>query len=800
MATYGLTSAEAARRLEGRPAHPAAGSMTYRAIIRRNLLTLFNLVLAACAVALIATGQLADLLFAGVLVVNSGIGIVQEVRAKRALDRLALLAAPRARVLRDGVEQEVHVDDVVTGDAIVLRPGDQVVADGHLLEARGLQVDESILTGESDPDARRAGDSVQSGSFCVAGSGTYEADRVGADAYANELTGVAREDRRELSPLQISINHLLRILVALMIPISALLLYALHVHDVPTREAVQTAVAGIVSLVPEGLVLLASLVFAVAAARVGRRGALVQRLPAVEALAGLDIVCLDKTGTLTDGTLAVEEILPVSGADEREVHALLGKFSASLGSRNPTADALHGQLGGAPEPVSLEVPFSSRWKWSGIAFGNGDELVLGAPEVIVHPGSDPALAHDVGARQDRRLRVLLFARASGLAEPEGDEEPRLPSLTPLALIALSERMRPDAAATVAYLHRTGVHVKIISGDGPATVAAVARAAGIETDGRVTTGAELPQESAALRRSAIDNAVFARVQPEHKRQLVAALKRGGRRVGMIGDGVNDVPALKECDVAVALGSGSQLAKGVADVVLVTENFASIPFAIEEGRKILRNVQRVAKLFVAKSVFAALLILTVGVGGGSFPLLPRQLSLAAAFTVGIPAFFLALAPATQAPLKPFLRDVAAFAVPAGLVLGVAVLLGHGLVHTSIGRSAAESQTTSLTILVFVGLYLVLVLESGSMRRSRVRGALVPTLVGSLAIGYLVILSFPSLRKAFGLGTPTGLPLVVSIICTTFAIGALGLLGLSLTRPGGEQVQVVRFWRRKPERAEP
>jgi P-type E1-E2 ATPase len=792
--TYGLTSAEAARRLEERSPHSASGSLTYRAIVRRNVLTLFNFVLAACAVALIATGQLADLLFAAVLIVNSGIGIVQEVRAKRALDRLALLAAPRARVLRDGAEREIAVDDVVAGDAIMLSPGDQVVADGRLLEARGLQVDESILTGESDPDARRAGDSLRSGSFCVAGSGIYEAVGVGADAYANELTGVAREDRRDLSPLQLSINHLLRLMVALMIPISGLLLYALHVHAVPTQEAVSTSVAGIVSLVPEGLVLLASLVFAVAAARVGRRGALVQRLPAVEALAGLDIVCLDKTGTLTDGTLGVEEILPVSGADGREVQALLGTFAASLGGRNPTADALHAHLGGSARPVSLEVPFSSRWKWSGLAFGDGSELVLGAPEIIVRSEADPALAHEVGVRQERRLRVLLFARTSGLAEPEGDREPRLPSLTPLALVALSERMRPDAATTVAYLHRTGVHVKIISGDGPATVAAVARAAGIETDGRVTTGADLPQDAGALRRSANDNAVFARVQPEDKRQLVAALRRGGRRVGMIGDGVNDVPALKECDVAIALGSGSQLAKGVADVVLVRESFESIPFAIEEGRKILRNVQRVAKLFVAKSVFAAVLILTVGVGGGVFPFLPRQLSLAAAFTVGIPAFVLALAPAAQAPPKPFLKDVAWFGVPAGVVLAVAVLLGHGLVHTSIGRSAAESETTSLTILVFVGLYLVLVLESGSMRRSRLRGALVPTLVGALAVGYLAIISFPAPREWFGLASPSGLPLVVSVICTTFAIGALGLLGLSLTRPGGEQVQVVRFWRKR------
>jgi cation-transporting ATPase E len=794
VATYGLSSAEAARRLEQRgPAEPVAGALTYRVIVRRNVLTLFNFVLAACAVALIATGQVADLLFAAVLVINSGIGIVQEIRAKRALDRLALLAAPRARVVRDNRQREIGIDDVVVGDAILIGPGDQVVADGRLLEARGLQVDESILTGESDPDSRRAGEMLQSGSFCVAGSGIYEAERVGADAYANELTDVAREDRRELSPLQLAINRLLRLMVALMIPISALLLYALHAHAVPVREAVSTAVAGIVSLVPEGLVLLASLVFAVAAARVGRRGALVQRLPAVEALAGLDVVCLDKTGTLTDGTLAVAEVVPLAGASEQDVRALLGAFAASLGARNPTADAVHGELAGATRPVRVEVPFSSRWKWSGLAFADGPELVLGAPEVLVRPDDDLQLAREIAVRQDRRLRVLLFGRTRGLAEPEGDGEPALPGIAPLALLALSERMRPDAATTVGYLQRAGVEVKVISGDGPATVAAVARAAGIEADGRVTTGAELPQDATALRQSAIHNTVFARVQPEHKRLLIASLRRGGRRVGMVGDGVNDVPALKECDVAVALGSGSQLAKGVADVVLVSESFEAIPFAIEEGRKILRNVQRVAKLFVAKSVFAAVLILTVGVGGGSYPFLPRQLSLAAAITVGIPAFLLALAPAAQAPPKAFLRDVAEFAIPAGVVLGVAVLLGHGLVHTSIGRSAKESETTSLTILTFVGLYLVLVLEAGSMRRSRLRGALVPLLVGLLALGYLVILSFPSTRDAFALGTPSGLPIVVSIVCTTFAIGALGMLGLSLTRPGGEEVQVVRFWRR-------
>ena len=449
MTTYGLSSAEAARRLEQRgPSQPPAGSLTYRAIIRRNVLTLFNFVLAACAVALIATGQLADLLFAAVLVVNSGIGIVQEVRAKRALDRLALLAAPRARVVRDDAERVVAVDDVVVGDAIVVRPGDQVVADGRLLEARGLQVDESILTGESDPDARRAGDELQSGSFCVAGSGIYEAERVGADAYANELTRLAREDRRELSPLQLSINRLLRLMIAIMIPISILLLYALHAHDVPMREAVSTAVAGIVSLVPEGLVLLASLVFAVAAARVGRRGALVQRLPAVEALAGLDVVCLDKTGTLTDGTLAVEEILPLAGRRRARRARAARRVRRQPGRAQPDRGrAARAPPGARARHVPLEVPFSSRWKWSGIAFDDGTELVLGAPEVLVRRGRRPRA----------RARGRAAARSSGCASccsraraaspsPRATASRACPSSCRSRSLALSERMRPDAAS------------------------------------------------------------------------------------------------------------------------------------------------------------------------------------------------------------------------------------------------------------------------------------------------------------------------------------------------------------------
>jgi cation-transporting P-type ATPase E len=585
------------------------------------------------------------------------------------------------------------------------------------------------------------------------------------------------------------------VLVLVMVPIAAGLLVALHYHATPTREAVSTATAGCVTLVPEGLVLLASVAFAVGAARMARRGALVQRLSAVESLAGVDVVCVDKTGTLTDGTLALDEIVPLAGHSEAEVRAQLGAFASSLAGRNPTADAIAHELGGAALAVDVEVPFSSRWKWSGLTLHTGETQLLGAPDVLLgHVADAGSIARLVDVRAREQRRVLLFARAStGLTEPS-DGEPAVPALEPIGLVALTERMRDHTSETIAFLREAGVAVKVISGDGPVTVEAVARAAGLDTTGRVITGPELPREPRELGMAADRCVVFARIQPDQKRALVEALVTSGKRVAMVGDGVNDVPALKASQVAVALGSGSQIAKGVADLVLVGLNFAAIPAAIEEGRKILRNVRRVAKLFVAKSVFAAVLILTVGVAGGAYPFLPRQLSLAAAFTVGLPTFFLALAPPPpERRPRGFIREVMAFAVPAGVVLGLAVLLGHGLVHGALDRSPSESQTTSTTILIFVGLYLVLVLESTGMRTSLRRARAIPALCLVLAAIYIVIISLGPARDYFALAPPSALPVLVSIICTIFAIGALGAIGLSLTRPGGERVQLVVPFRR-------
>ena len=412
MADWGITSAEAARRLAERPPPDTSGARTVKQIVRENTFTLFNLILVAFAVAMAAVQLWADLLFLGVLLVNTGIGIVQELRAKRTLEQLALLVAPRARVLRDGEERSIAVDEVVEGDAVRLDAGDQVVADGPLVEARGLQFDESVLTGESDPVARRPGEQVRSGSYALAGGGIYLAERVGEDSYAAQVAGEAQAVRDVRSPLQHDIDRLLKVTVAVMIPLAIVLIVALRYHEKELRESVATAAAGIITLVPEGLVLLTSIAFAVAAARMARRGALVQRLNAVESLAGVDVVCVDKTGTLTDGTLALEEVVPLNGLAPDEALARVGVFAASLAGRNPTADAIANETGAHERPVAAEVPFSSRWKWSGIRWNDGSGEVLGAPEALEAAASLPqstreAIAHEAGQQR----RVLLFAEA-----------------------------------------------------------------------------------------------------------------------------------------------------------------------------------------------------------------------------------------------------------------------------------------------------------------------------------------------------------------------------------------------------
>jgi cation-transporting ATPase E/undecaprenyl-diphosphatase len=711
----------------------------------------FNLILGAAGAATLAFGEWQDALFLGVLFANASIGSAQEVRAKRALDRLSALVAPLAMVIRDGAPRQASVDEVVVGDLVRVGPGDQVVADGSLQRAEWLRLDESILTGESRPVQRAVGDAVRSGSFVVEGVGEYLVAAVGADSYAERLTGEARSFRHPRSPLERALNRLLFVLVAVLVPLGIVLGYALWHRHAAAGNAVPTAVAAVVTLIPEGLILLASLTFAVAALRMARLGALAQQLNATESLASVDVVCLDKTGTLTQPRLRVVELIgPESLAGE------LGVYAASATARNATLEAVAAAYPASPAILEEEVPFSSRRRFGALRIGRVG-YVLGAPEHFRLGELAQAVAR--GAADGRR--VLAFGTAEDLEEPQ-----------PVArgILLLAEDLRPETRETVAWLQNQGVELKVLSGDRPETVASIAHDAGIT--GATVDASRLPESEEELRRLVLGTSVFGRIAPEEKRRVVESLRAAGRYVAMVGDGVNDVPALKAARLAIAQGSGTQMARTVADVVLVKSEFSALPAMVAEGRKILRNVQRVAKLFVTKSAFAAFLVLSVGLTPIAYPLLPRHLTLAASLTIGIPGFFLALAPSSGGySSRGFLRELARFSLPAGTAAGLGVLSSYFFALNVIDLDVRDARTVATTTLVLVGLYLILALEAEGRRRSGAVGMLVLALLA----GYVAVLVFPFSRDFFLLAPPS-----LAIVLPAVAGALLAVLGLAALDP--------------------
>jgi len=758
-APAGLTQQEAERKLASRPVAQPGSSRSYRSIVLANVFTIFNLILLVAGVLTLAFGDWQDALFLAILVGNSAIGIAQEVRAKRTLDRLAALVAPTATVVRDGAPRRVEVEDVVDGDVVVVEPGDQIVADGVLRRSSGLAVDESILTGESVPVSRDDGDEVRSGSFAVEGGGAYVVSAVGDESYAARLAGEAREFRHPRSPLERAVDRLLFLLVAILVPLGVALVWALYRRHTSLHDAVPTTVAAVVTLVPEGLILLTSLTFAVAGVRMARRGALAQQLNAIESLASVNTICIDKTGTLTDAHIQVEALLPAPGVDEGELAHTLGRFAASSPTRNATLTAIGDHAGGLAEEPRDAVPFSSRRRWSALRLGE-TTYALGAPELFPL-GALQAVA-DEQARTGRR--VVAFGTARGHV---ADDAP-LAIGQLLGVVVLAERLRTDTRETVAFLRSQGVQLVVISGDRPETVAAVAADAGIEA-GDALDGSSLPRDPGALRRLLDGDTVIGRISPEDKKRVVEVLTAGGRYVAMIGDGVNDVPALKAARLAIAQGSGSQMARAVSDLVLVRGDFSSVPALVAEGRKVLRNLQRVAKLFVAKSAFAMFLVLSIGLTPQAYPLLPRHLTLAAGLTIGIPAFFLALGPSEgHYRSSGFLFDVGRFAVPAGTAAGLGVLASFVFARNVARLPLTEARTIATSVLVLVGLYLVLALEAASRRRA----AGVGTLVASMLVLYALVLAAPFARHFFALDIPGVGGAVVVLLGAALAIVGLWL----------------------------
>ncbi len=750
----GLSSKEVAERVaQGRT--NASGQHTSRSfgeILRANVLTRFNFLLGALLVVILAVGHPQDALFGIVLVTNALIGIVQEVRAKRTLDRLAVLNAPRASVIRDGTTQEVPLEAVVLDDLVVLRTGDQVVADGTIVEANGLQLDESLLTGESEPVDKEPGARALSGSFVVAGSGSYRATAVGKDSYARQLTAEARQFTRVRSELIEGINRILRYVTWAIPPAAALLLFSQFHARVDWREALTGTVAGLVAMVPQGLVLLTSIAFAAAAVTLARRKLLVQELPAVEGLARVDVVCCDKTGTLTDGTIAFDHVVRLIKA--APVKQALTALAADE-NRNATLTALAAAFSARSDWVRAgSVPFSSARKWSAASFAGHGSWVLGAPEVVLELREPDVLAQ-ANALADTGLRVLVLARSDTVLEGE-----HLPTnLKAVALVVFAERVREDAPAALAYFAQQGVAVKVLSGDNPHTVGAVAARVALAGGDMPYDARELPEDLDAVGRLLEERSVFGRVTPQQKQLMVKALQAREHTVAMVGDGVNDALALKLADTGVAMGSGAPATRAVAQLVLLDGRFSSLPGVVAEGRRVTANIERVANLFITKTVWATLLAVAVGITLVPYLFLPRQLSIIDTFSIGVPAFFLALAPNLRRYMPGFVGRVLRFTIPAGIAVAIPAFAAFWLARAH-DLPLTQQRTAATIVTMMVGLGVLVILALPLTWR---RGLLVALMIA----GFVLLFPFEAVRSFAALDVPS------ATLLPTLLIGVGGLV---------------------------
>ncbi|MER7481692.1 HAD-IC family P-type ATPase [Streptomyces sp. NPDC126510] len=739
----GLTGAQVAERVERGQVNdvPVRSSRSTVDIVRANVFTRFNAIIGVLWLIMLVVAPIQDSLFGFVILANTGIGIVQEWRAKKTLDSLALIGEVRPTVRRDGAAGQVSTSEIVLDDLIEIGPGDKVVVDGVCVEADGLEIDESLLTGEADPVVKQPGDQVMSGSFVVAGGGAFQATKVGREAYAAQLAEEASRFTLVQSELRSGISTILKYVTWMMVPTAiGLVVSQLFVKEKGFDDSVARTVGGIVPMVPEGLVLLTSVAFAIGVIRLGRKQCLVQELPAIEGLARVDTVCLDKTGTLTEGGMDVTELRPLQGADETYVRKVLG----ALGESDPRPNAsLKAIIDAYPAVEGWRctdaLPFSSARKYSGAAFDEGDgqsgRWLLGAPDVLLAE-DDPALA-ETGRLNEQGLRVLLLARvARDLDDPEVAKGAK-----PVALVVLEQRLRPDAADTLRYFADQNVRAKVISGDNAVSVGAVAAKLGLS--GSTVDARRLPAEQEGMADALDGGTVFGRVTPQQKRTMVGALQSSGHTVAMTGDGVNDVLALKDADIGVAMGSGSEATRAVAQIVLLNNSFATLPSVVAEGRRVIGNITRVATLFLVKTVYSVLLAVLVVCSQVEYPFLPRHLTLLSTLTIGIPAFFLALAPNKERAKPNFVRRVMRYAIPGGVVAALATFATYLIAREHYtGAGALDAETSAATLTLFLISMWVLAIIARPYTWWRV------ALVAAMAGAFLVVLVVPWLQHFFAL----------------------------------------------------
>ena len=695
-------------------------------ILSENLLTLFNFLNLGLAIAVFAVGSFRNALFMGVVFTNAVIGTFQAVRAKKTVEKLKLVVAPSARVIRDGITETIPVERVVLDDLMLFETGNQILADA-IIRGGEVEADESLLTGESLPVKKKPGDELKSGSFIVSGRCVAQAERVGDETYAAVLSREAKAEKGAKSELTRALNALIRVMSFVIVPLG-LILFArqYYVDGGPIRDSVISTVAAMVGMIPEGLVLLTSVALAVGVVRLARRKTLVQSLYSMEDLARVDVLCLDKTGTITSGNLSFERLEPLNG-DEAACARALGAMLQAVGGSDATSRALTPRF---PAPADAKagrvVPFSSARKWSG-AEVDGCAVILGAPQFVL-PDADEAFKQKVASCASGALRVLVLA---GCQNPLPED--RLPAgLTPLALILLTDEIRPEAPDTLKFFEKEGVTIKVISGDDAVTVSAIARRAGVKDAERYVDASTLKTDR-DVTEAASRYAVFGRVTPQQKRTLVRALKAQGHTVAMTGDGVNDIPALKEADCSVAMASGSDAARQVASLVLLDCNFASMPEVVMEGRRVIGNIRRSASLFLTKTVFSFLLLLLSLITGAGYPFVPIQLTLFSTASVGMPSFLLALEPNRTRVEGRFMPYVLSKALPGGLTIALGAWSLSALA-ASRGLSA-EGGTLATMYLAAVG-FMVLLASCWPLNLKRAGVFLLSALV--LAV---TLLGFPS-----------------------------------------------------------
>ncbi|MDG1845977.1 MAG: HAD-IC family P-type ATPase [Acidimicrobiales bacterium] len=742
MSLDGLSPEEVSTRVKNGQTNkaPETTSRSLSEIISANVFNPVNAIMLALFVLILIAGFPADGLFVGVVIGNSVIGVTQEIYARRELMKLQLLNAPSVRVLRERKEIEIEATDIVVDDLLVLGAGDQVVVDGDVKDSTGLEIDESLLTGESDPVVKEVGDQLLSGSFVNAGSGVYQAKLVGADSYANTLAIEAKRFALVDSELRKGINTILRVLMILIPPACALLLFALLDVEDQWQNALQGSIAAAVAMVPDGLVLLTSLSFVAGVVTIAKRKALAKELATVELLARVDTLCLDKTGTITTGEISFGNLEVFEGVPREFALEALGAIAHSDPDPNPTMAAIaltHGAPSGW-KVVTIE-PFKSARKWSAAEFEDHGTYFIGAPDILID-------ASFVGESKQAQEHAETGRRVLALCHHDGPFGTELPDMTsPLALILLDDTVREDAPEILKFFADQGVDLKVISGDNTATVSTVAARAGVPNAHKSVDARTLAND-AELSAAIKESAVFGRVTPHQKRAMVASLQSEGHVVAMTGDGVNDVLALKDADMGIAMGSGSSASRGVAQLVLLDNSFSTLPEVLAQGRKVINNIERVANLFVTKAVYALLLTAIIGIQGVEFPFLPRQLTLIGSFSIGLPGLILALAPNTNLVRPGFLKRVIRFSLPAGAIAAFSAWIVYCKSRNWAGpvietHELAEARTASTITLLLVGL-IVLVVVSRPLRIWKI--GLAVAMAGLQAC----IIALPASRKYFEL----------------------------------------------------